>query len=107
MLRNDVVHPAPASAQAGIEGEEEGSLSAKRFRQLKAKGFALSPFPSEGNPFYPAKCFSYGCGCWVLRSCVRLADEFFERLGIDPAYSGMFPQVDIDEFDPAGIETPE
>ncbi len=100
MVRNDLVHPMPESALAGTVEEAEGTLSKKRLDQLEGKGFSQCPFAGEGNAFYPDKCIGYGCAAWVLRACVDLADEFFARLGMTPAYAVAREQVNPERFDP-------
>lgn len=101
LVRNDLVHPGPETGS----GTAEQGLSEKRQAQLEAKRFSPCPFVAEGNPYYPDKCIGYGFAAWVLRISVALADEFFARLGTNPAYAKAREEVDPDRFDPSGLGT--
>ncbi len=85
-LRNQLVHWSPESALAGTADEAPGTRSHRVMQQLSGKGFDLNPFAAEGNAFFPDKCLGAGCAEWMFRSCVLFADEFYERLELEPQY---------------------
>lgn len=51
---------------------------------LKSKIKTLNPFIYEGidNPFFPDKCFGYGCAKWAVLSSVNFIEEFSSKMGL-------------------------
>ena len=51
-------------------------------------------YEQSGNPDFPDKMLSKGCAEWSLLSVKNFADEFFDRIGVEPNYQ----KVDIDKL---------
>ncbi|HIK10119.1 MAG TPA: hypothetical protein IGS52_07610 [Oscillatoriaceae cyanobacterium M33_DOE_052] len=80
-LRNAIVHYKPEPWGDDIEKSEESSREKVR-KNLEGK-FKENPF-AEGvqNPFFPDKCFGYGCAKWAVNSSVEFIEEFSKKMGL-------------------------
>ena len=77
-LRNVLMHYKPQTYG--------GEVQHKFIKQLAGK-FPENPLMAgSSNPYFPDKCLGSGCAGWAIRSTRKLADEFFEKLGITPNY---------------------
>ena len=56
-LRNALVHYRPRMRASSDQGETELRALESRYREQQ---ITLNPFTSDGNPFFPDKCMSYG-----------------------------------------------
>ena len=85
-LRHQLIHYKPETFGGGESHELTEVLGGK---------FKLNPLMSSpSNQFFPDKCLGKGCAEWVLKSCLSLADEFFERIQITPNYQ-LNKEIDI------------
>ncbi len=78
-LRNALLHYKPEYI---THGETVHNFEKK----LKGK-FSLSPIKGKRNPFWPGKCLGHGCAKWVVISCIKFADEFYLRMGLNPTFN--------------------
>ncbi len=78
-LRNTLIHYRP-------ETQSQDNLT-KLGAGLKSKHFPLNRLMSgSGNPFFPDHCLGAGCSGWIVEAVQKFADEFFDRLQIEPNY---------------------
>lgn len=77
-LRNELVHYKPES----LGGDSIHKLG----KSLGGKFPENRLMVRSGNPFFPDKCLGKGCANWAVSSSRKFADEFFERVGIEPNY---------------------
>jgi hypothetical protein len=80
-LRNNLVHFKPETTTGDPQKYRKWE------KRLKCQRFALNPWYQETTePFFPYKCLSYGCAEWAVSKSVQFADEFCNRMEIDPTY---------------------
>ncbi|MEM7009613.1 MAG: hypothetical protein AAF462_10805 [Thermodesulfobacteriota bacterium] len=85
-LRNFLTHYKPMF----VGGDQKYRIEDK----LRGK-FALNKILEEtGDPEFPDKMLSKGCTDWSIKSIKSFADEFFERMEIEPNYQ----RVDMDKL---------
>jgi hypothetical protein len=63
-----------------------GDIQHKFVGQLQGKFTDNQLMKGSGNPWFPDKCLGHGCAEWCIRSVTELADQFFERIGVEPNY---------------------
>jgi hypothetical protein len=76
-------HPGGTTGGTPASGVDESNLT----KALSGKGFALNPFTSSGNPFFPDQCLSHGCASWAWSASLGFADDFFDRINIQHVYN--------------------
>lgn len=84
-IRNALIHYEPESTIIHSEVDPNAVKEHKFEKRLRGK-FSLNPLTGEKNSFFPAKCLSHGCSKWAVESSLQFADEFFEKLNIEPTY---------------------
>lgn len=93
VLRNAITHYKlyPRMKSISIEGKfnepKKGKKPQNRLEKMEMdleKRFRASPFfPAHaGNPFFPDRCFGYGCSKWAIESAIKFTDEFFSAFQI-------------------------
>lgn len=89
-LRNAATHYKLTERQVS---PEPGIMSGPKLeRQLQGK-FEEAKMPVGSHPFFPSRCFGYGCAKWAVSSALEFADEFYRRLGISPRYKHVEQQL--------------
>jgi len=78
-LRNQLTH---SEAEITTNDENDKTKSAKLYNQLGAKFKAKKGTESIGNPFFPDKCFGYGCAEWSALSAINFIKEFYVLAGM-------------------------
>jgi len=77
-LRNFITHYKPMSIGGKVKHKLEGHLRGR---------FALNKMlEKSSHPDFPDKMLSKGCAEWSLQSVKNFADEFFEKMEIEPNY---------------------
>lgn len=80
-LRNAMVHYNPEEWGDDIETSKKPFSEKLEKSGLKSKIKTLNPFIEKtDNPFFPDKCFGYGCAKWAVQSSVRFIEEFSIRM---------------------------
>jgi hypothetical protein len=87
-LRNALIHYEPETI-VSHSGYEAPKLH--KFEKRFAGKFPVNPLTGLGNPFYPDKLLGSGCAKWAVSSAVAFTDDFFQKLGITPAYEHVRP----------------
>lgn len=85
-LRNQLVHFKPKT----FGGGKTHNLADKLRGKFELNRLMSSP----SNQFFPDRCLGKGCAEWVLKSCISLADEFFEKIHVTPNYQQL-KEIDI------------
>lgn len=79
-LRNAIVHYKPERWGNDIE-TSNGWQHNKLQNKLRGKITTINPFIEEtNNPFFPDKCFGYGCAKWAVQSSVEFVKEFSTKM---------------------------
>jgi hypothetical protein len=93
-LRNALVHYRPEwRAVGGRRGDD------KITKDLSQLSLPLHPFTTSSHPFFPDRCLGYGLASWAWTTSLKFTDGFFERVGIEPIYNDLRPQLVLN---PAG-----
>jgi len=61
---------------------------------LRPKFLPNKMMEGSGNNFFPDKALGKGCAEWSLQSVKDFADEFFEKMNIEPNYQ----KVDMNQL---------
>lgn len=77
-LRNGLTHAYPETRNT----HDLDELS----RTLKSKFDPNRLMNNSASPYFPDHCLGAGCAAWAIASSRALADEFFQRLGVQPNY---------------------
>ncbi|TLM99244.1 MAG: hypothetical protein FDZ75_00535 [Actinobacteria bacterium] len=97
-LRNALLHYSPSTLrlEGGATVDPDPDNFAKRLKgrfpenPWAAKYMLITtdvtPVPTVW-PFFPERCLGAGCAAWAAQAALGLADEFFERLGVEPSYA--------------------
>ena len=78
-LRNALVHYKP-------EWDDDVKEHKKLESRLKSK-FKLNPFTQPGQAFFPHRCLSHGCAEWVVKSCIKFIEDFYQKMGFSPKWN--------------------
>jgi hypothetical protein len=76
-LRNAIVHYKQGWRRADEELAIEQVLDGK---------FQESAFATQYEPFFPARCLSYGCARWCVLSARAFVDKFFALMSMAASY---------------------
>lgn len=94
-LRDALVHykPEPVTVWATDPREVAQQEIEKK---LRSKKLPENPFVgSGGQPYFPNRCLSYGCGRWAIHSVVNLTDKFYNIVGLQPPYERVRPELQL------------
>ena len=90
-LRNALVHYRPEwHAVGGRRGDD------KITSYLAELSLPLHPFATPGHPFFPDRCLGYGLASWAWTTSLAFCDDFFTRVGVDPGYNDVRPQLALE-----------
>jgi hypothetical protein len=87
-LRNSLIHYRPEWRTAGA-----GRGNNKIANELEHLELAPHPFTTPNNPFFPDRCLGHSLASWAWRSSLDFAEDFFTRVGVEPAYVALRTQL--------------
>ncbi len=82
-LRNKLMHYKPESSDGEVQQKLDKQLARKFSEKSISENLLMT---GSGNPFFPDRCLGSACAAWAVRSTKKLADDFFQKLGITPHY---------------------
>lgn len=83
-LRDLLVHSKPGWTPHG--DPDRGLLKSLGSLAVEKK-FRPHLFADDNSPFFPDRFLGADCAHWARKTAIGFADEFFERLGVKPAYA--------------------
>jgi hypothetical protein len=89
-IRNHLMHYKREWVVIGEEKSPAGDdgTTGEKFERLLRRKFALNPFASRNQPFFPDQCLGHGCAEWAIVNSIIFTDAFFRRLGLPAPYEG-------------------
>lgn len=98
-IRNEIIHHRPVTLGPNETRPTDEGL---------AHRFGENPLmASSHNPYWPDKCLGSPCAFWALNASKALADQFHERVGVEPGYQrleGKWPPAGQSEVLPGSIQ---
>ncbi len=89
VLRNSIIHYKPEWIK---DGQPEKRGQAEKMTSRLGKKFGPNPL-LPGNDWYPDNVLHHRCADWAVKTSLGFTDEFFRRLGIEPPYREVLPEL--------------
>ncbi|NBM18819.1 hypothetical protein [Streptomyces sp. GC420] len=89
-FRNRLIHYRPEWRTAGARPGDYWIA-----QELEPLDLALHPFTTPHNPFFPDRCLGHSLASWAWETSLAFAEEFFTRVGVEPAYADLRPQLTL------------
>ncbi|MFH8577094.1 hypothetical protein [Streptomyces zaomyceticus] len=87
-LRNRLVHYRPAWRVAGVGRGDDWFAT-----ELEPLNLEQNPFTAPNNVYFPDRALGYGLTSWAWDAAFGFAEAFFARIGVDPGYAELRPQL--------------
>lgn len=83
-LRDLLVHSKPGWT---THGDPDSGLLKSLGSLAVERNFNPHPFADDSSPFFPDRLLGADCAHWARKTAIGFANEFFDRLGVKPAYA--------------------
>ncbi|MEV6251065.1 hypothetical protein AB0M38_33590 [Streptomyces sp. NPDC051742] len=91
-FRNRLIHYRPEWRTAGTAPGDYWIA-----REMEPLGLVLHPFTTPHNPFFPDRCLGHSLALWAWETSLAFAEDFFTRVGVEPAYAVLRPQLTLSQ----------